>query len=208
MAPGAQAATDLRGALIDAAARLVATEGPSRLTLRRLAEDVGTSTMAIYTYFGGMPELWRAIRHEGFSRLAAQLHEVTETADPVADLTMLGRAYCANAVGNPDLYRVAFMQDPLDEVDAEAGSEAFTLLVAGVERCIAAGRFDPADAEELATEFWALGHGVIALALARLITSERATETLESGTGRLFTAWGDAPDATRASLRRAARRRL
>src|SRR4051812_34653733 len=47
----------MRMALIDAAARLIATEGLGGLTLRRVTEEVGTSTMAVYTHFGGMPEL-------------------------------------------------------------------------------------------------------------------------------------------------------
>src|SRR3954468_19161786 len=88
----------LRDALIAAAARLVATEGPSALTLRRVAEEVGTSTMAIYTHFGGMPELRRAVRREGYASLAAAGAGVEETDDPVYDVAMLGRVYNELAV--------------------------------------------------------------------------------------------------------------
>src|SRR3982751_4240050 len=113
--------SDLRAALIETAAHLIATEGPQRLTLRRLAEAVGTSTMAIYTHFGGMPELRRAVRREGFSRLAVHLARVSATDDAVADLAALGLAYYANARENPELYRVMFMEQPLDDADAEIG---------------------------------------------------------------------------------------
>src|SRR5437764_15477988 len=89
-----------RRALIEASARLIATEGSAALTLRRVADEVGTSTMAIYTHFGGMPELRRAVRREGFNRLAAYLVEVDATNDPVADLACLGLAYYNNAVAN------------------------------------------------------------------------------------------------------------
>jgi AcrR family transcriptional regulator len=197
---------NLRSALIDAAAQLIATEGAPALTLRRVADEVGTSTMAIYTHFGGMPELRRAVRREGFSRLAAQLADVGETADPVADLGMLGRAYYENAIGNPHLYRVAFMEQPLDVADAEIGSEAFDSLVAGVQRCIASDRFDVADAGHLAREFWALGHGVITLQLAALMTAEEALRCLDGGVLKLFRAYGDDPDAAYRSLERARRR--
>src|SRR5438477_232205 len=60
-------------ALIEAAARLIATEGASGLTLRRVAEEVGTSTMAVYTHFGGMPELRRAVRNGSNTIQMAQL---------------------------------------------------------------------------------------------------------------------------------------
>ena len=72
MSRDANADNGMRPALIEAAARLIATEGVAGLKLRRVAEEVGTSTMAIYTYFGGMPELRRAVRQEGFARLATR----------------------------------------------------------------------------------------------------------------------------------------
>ena len=199
----ATAPSDVRAGLIEAAARLIAVEGATALTLRRVAEEVGTSTMAIYTHFGGMPELRRAVRHEGFARLAAELRGVPETDDPVADLTLLGRAYYLNAVRDPDIYRVAFMEQPLDAADAEVGSDAFGRLVDGFERCVAAGRFDAADPSALATEFWALGHGVIALQLARLIAPEAALDCLDRALLKLYRANGDSAARARRSLERA-----
>src|SRR5256885_199545 len=83
----------IHAALIEAAARLIANEGAAGLTLRRVADEVGTSTMAIYTHFGGMPELRRAVRLEGVARLADHLARVRESGDPVADLAVLGLAY-------------------------------------------------------------------------------------------------------------------
>jgi AcrR family transcriptional regulator len=206
MAGSGAAEADLRTALIRAAARLIATEGAPALTLRRVAEEAGTSTMGIYTHFGGMPELRRAVRREGFARLAARLAEVGETDDPVADLALAGRAYYLNAAGDPHVYRVAFMEEPLDDADAAVGSEAFGALVTTIERCIAAGRFDAGDASELATEFWALGHGVITLQLARLIGPEEALGCLDRTLHDLLRAWGDDPEAAERSLRRAATR--
>src|SRR5213080_886416 len=153
--------SSLRPALIEAAARLIATEGAAGLTLRRVAEEVGTSTMAIYTHFGGMPELRRAVRQEGFGRLVARAEQLGESDDPVADLAGLGLAYYQLAMSNPHLYWAMYMEQPLDAADAAAGSETFDVLVAGVQRCIDRGRFDPAKAAELATQFWALGHGVV-----------------------------------------------
>src|SRR5947209_19005439 len=120
--------------LIEAAARLIATEGASGLTVGRVAESVGTSTMAIYTHFGGMPELRRAVRREGFARLAARAAQMEESDDPVADLATLGIEYNENALSNPHLYRVMFMEQPLDETDADAGTETSAILVAGVQR--------------------------------------------------------------------------
>jgi AcrR family transcriptional regulator len=194
--------SSLRPALIEAAACLIATEGADGLTLRRVADEVGTSTMAIYTHFGGMPELRRAVRREGFARLAVHLAQVREGDDPVGDLAMLGRAYYENAMRNPHLYRVMFMEQPLDTNDAAARTETFSVLVSGVQRCIASGRFEPSDAADLATQFWALGHGVVTLQLAQLLSPEQALNCLASATLNLFRAYGDDPDDTARSLKR------
>ncbi|GAA1683452.1 hypothetical protein GCM10009745_29800 [Kribbella yunnanensis] len=42
--------------------------------------------MAVYTYFDGIDGLWKAVRQEGFTRLAAALTELTHTTDLVRDL--------------------------------------------------------------------------------------------------------------------------
>src|SRR5436305_9043138 len=135
MSRDANADNGMRPALIEAAARLIATEGAAGLKLRRVAEEVGTSTMAIYTHFGGMPELRRAVRQEGFARLVASSVQLGESDDPVADLAGLGLAYHRLAMRDGHLYRAMYMEQPLDAADAAAGSQAFDVLVAAMQRC-------------------------------------------------------------------------
>ena len=112
----------VRTALLEGAARLIATEGSAGLTLRRLADDVGTSTMAVYTHFGGMQNLRQEVRREGFARLRAHLEAVHPTGDPVADLGRLGWAYHDNALENPNLYRAMFMDHPEPAGPTASGS--------------------------------------------------------------------------------------
>ena len=196
----------MRPALIEAAARLIATEGAAGLKLRRVAEEVGTSTMAIYTHFGGMPELRRAVRQEGFARLVAGAVQLGESDDPVADLAGLGLAYHQLAMSNPHLYRAMYMEQPLDAADAAAGAEAFNMLVAAMQRCFDAERFATADARELAMQFWAIGHGAITLQMAQLLSPEEALKCLRGAVLNLFIAYGDDLDAASRSLTRAVRR--
>ena len=60
-----------------------------------------TSTMAVYTHFGGMPALVKEIVAEGFTRLDAHQAAVPHTDDPVADLHDLAMAYRENALAEP-----------------------------------------------------------------------------------------------------------
>ena len=200
-------AGDLGGALLEAAAHVIATDGPGRLTVRRVADEAGTSTMAVYTHFGGMPGLRQAVRREGFARLSARLAAVPKTDDPIADLALLGVAYYENATANPDLYRVVFMEEPFNEADAVIGSGAFQYLIDGVQRCIASDTFDDADPTELATQLWALGHGGVTLQLARLLSPEQAASCLVGALLNLFASFGAGADAARRSIETAFARR-
>src|SRR2546423_1227528 len=122
------------------------------------------------------------------------------------ELAGLGLTYHQLAMSDPHLYRAMYMEQPLDAVDAAAGSETFNILTAGVQRCIDCGRFDPANAVELATQFWAFGHGVVALQLANLLSAEEALNCSASALLNLFSAWGDDRDTARQSLTLAGRR--
>ena len=197
----------VRTALIDEAAKLLIEHGPDALTTRRLAAAVGTSTMAVYTYFKGMHELRWAVAREGFDRLARYLDAIERTDDTVADLGALGGAYCRNAVVNPHLYRFMFLERPPGE-DVEVGIDTFERLVDCVARAIEAGRFNDADPWQLATQLWAATHGIITLHLSGLLTLDDAMSTLEDTALNLFVAFGDERTAATQSMKNAVGRIL
>ena len=157
--------------------------------------------MAVYTYFGGIEGLWRAVRQEGFTRLAQRLADVPETTDPVHDLAALGASYAQNALANPHLYRTMFDDAfPLDGPDT--ANRAFQVLVRTAARAAEAGRFvRTADAAAIATRFWITGHGVVMLVITGVLPptaiNEHSLPTMEA----IFTAAGDDPARCRRSLR-------
>src|SRR3989337_3832847 len=87
-----EGAADVRRRLLEAAALLLAEDGPDALTARRLAKAAGTSTMAVYTHFGGMPALVKEIVAEGFARLDEHQATVPHTDDPLAELRNVAMA--------------------------------------------------------------------------------------------------------------------
>ncbi|HEV7759338.1 MAG TPA: WHG domain-containing protein [Acidimicrobiales bacterium] len=199
----------VRTALIEHAARLIAEEGREALTLRRLAAEVGASTMVVYTHFDGMDDLRRAVRAEGFDRLAHHLGGVEATDDPVADIIVLGWAYHVNATTNPNLYRVMFMERVVDDVPGgidhadRIDHSTFAMLVNGVARCLEAGRFHPAEPLALANQLWAVSHGVAALELAGILDPDEAVDCLEASGANLLSGFGDEGDQLSASVDRA-----
>jgi AcrR family transcriptional regulator len=197
----------VRAALIEAAARLVDRGGLEALTIRQLAAEVGTSTMAIYTHFGGMEELRAEMQKEAFSRLNARVRSVPRTSDPVADACAMGWMYCVNAMADPTFYRIMFMEEPIDDPSVAAtGATAFEPLVATVRRCIDRGRFAPADAFSLATQLWTMCHGFVTLRIAGLMTDEAVVGNLVAMAENVFVGFGDDRGTARRSIERAIKR--
>jgi AcrR family transcriptional regulator len=203
-----QADPQVRAALVETAARLLAEGGPDLLTLRRLTQEVGTSTMAVYTHFGSMDDLRAEVAREGFDRLRRRLHDVAPSEDPVADLARLGSAYLVNAGEDASLYHAIFglgAAGPGTVAVAGVGYDTFLVLVAGVERCIAAGRFHPADPVLLATQLWAAMHGAVALAHAGLLDGDQLHQAATASARNLFVGFGDDPERVAASFELAGR---
>jgi AcrR family transcriptional regulator len=192
----------IRAALIETAARILAADGPNALSTRRLAAEAGTSTMAVYTHFGSMDQLRRAIRAEGFARLAGELDALPRTGDAVADLAAGGLTYLASGLASPELYRAMFTDRP-PAGDDDAGAGIFQRLTDDVTRCITAGRFDPADpslALAWAGEIWTMRHGMVTLALTGLLPVEQVRFLLTDMTYRLAVGYGDGPSVAGPSV--------
>lgn len=169
--PGPKRVVDaeaMRTALLDAAAQLLHDAGPGALSVRRLAADVGTSTQAIYTQFGGKPGIVAALYREGFTRLETAMRAVNASDDPVERLRALGRAYRAAALENPHFYDVMFGRAvpgfECDDDDRAHGLRSFLLLVDAVQLALDAGRLR-GRADEIAAHLWICVHGHTSLEL-------------------------------------------
>ncbi|HET6833016.1 MAG TPA: TetR-like C-terminal domain-containing protein, partial [Acidimicrobiales bacterium] len=106
-------------------------------------------------------------------------------------------------IENPNLYQAMFMDGPIDDADASVGLDTFGQLVTTVQRGIDSGRLDPDDPVGLATQLWALIHGLVTLELARLLSPDQVRACLDAGARNLITAFGDDPQAFGRSLTRA-----
>ena len=81
--PRRSADPHLRERMIATAAQLLATEGA--VSARRLARELGTSTMVVYIHFGGMDELTRQVIRGGFADFGDRVDCGAVTDDAVAD---------------------------------------------------------------------------------------------------------------------------
>lgn len=160
---------DTRAALLEAAGQLLATDGPSALSLRRLAHEVGASTQAIYTLFGSKDGLVRALHRTGFATLDRHLAAVEPTGAPVDDLGALALAYRAAALAQPHLYGVMFAC-PFPEFEPSEADQRLALgtlerLRAVIRSHAEQGAFDGCDPDGLTLQLWGLAHGLASLEL-------------------------------------------
>ncbi|MDP2293529.1 MAG: TetR/AcrR family transcriptional regulator [Actinomycetota bacterium] len=191
----------VRALLIDRAAELLARREP--VTLRALVAGTGVSTMAVYTYFDGMPGLWGAVRQEGFRRLAERLQSVATERDPVRHLALLGVGYVDHALSHPNLYRVMF-DASFDLPDPATAGVTFERVVAAAGRCVDAGRFRAEEQPgDIALRFWANGHGIVSLAVTGVVSVTDLRRHAPAMTIAQFIDAGDSPDRARRSVRSA-----
>jgi AcrR family transcriptional regulator len=167
----------LRVRLLDRAGELLSGAGPEALSLRRLAADVGTSTTAVYSLFGGKPALVRELYVAAFRRFGARLGEVDCTGDPSEDLVRLGLAYRRAALAEPHLYSIMFTKSVAGfDPDDEAVGHVLGPMVAVGRR---AGVPDP---ETAAMTVWGLVHGLVSLELnGNLTDSGQVERVLRAG---------------------------
>ena len=161
--------TELRAEILAAARALVQAEGYERLTVRKVAQQMGYSPMALYSYFADKHALLLALAQEGFERLADKLRRRVPT-EPLAALRKTMTAYVEYGVENPQEYQIVFMSpEPMHKADKtkaemtrEQDHAAFALLLQRVQACLEAGALS-GDAFLIATLLWSGMHGVASL---------------------------------------------
>jgi AcrR family transcriptional regulator len=223
MRPEAQ--RSVRDEMLHAAVGLLDEHGPDALQTRKVASAAGTSTMAVYTHFGGMQALIAAVAEEGLRQFDAAL-TVPQTGDPVTDLFVAGAAYRRYAIEHPHMYRLMFGSTSAHGINAPAGNvlaltvaeieqhvPSFARLVRAVHRSILAGRITACSADDdaavvaTAAQFWALIHGFVMLELAGYYGDDGAAvaPVLGKVTSNLLVALGDSPELVKQSRRASAK---
>ncbi|XBL42309.1 TetR/AcrR family transcriptional regulator [Mycobacterium europaeum] len=213
----------VRDEMLSAAVGLLHEHGPDALQTRKVAGAAGTSTMAVYTHFGGMRGLIAEVAAEGLRQFDAAL-TVPQTADPVADLFATGAAYRRYAIKHPHMYRLMFGSTSAHGINAPTGNvltltvaeidqhiPSFAHVVRGVHRCMLAGRISAGSADDdaavvaTAAQFWALTHGFVMLELAGYYGHDGAAvlPLLASMNSNLLVALGDSPERVAQSVRSA-----
>ena len=154
--------------ILAAARALFERAGPGAVSMRRVAEAVGITPMAIYRHFPSREALLKRISDDSFSEIARHWDARRSGGDPIAQLLALQVIYLDYALAHPHLFDHAFS---VRRDDARRFPEDFrarrspTLNVVhdAVVEAQQAGALRAGDPSDIAMSLWAHSHGLVAL---------------------------------------------
>jgi len=170
---------DLKNALVEAGAAILAKEGVHGLSLRKVARRAGVSHAAPYAHFADKQALIAAISTEGFRRLYASMDEAIAPFedDPLRQLVTGAWAYVRFAIQDPDHFKITFSRMLEKEKDypafIEISQRVLGRVVRIVERCQRARILREGPPDLLAVSIWGQVHG-----LASLIIEGQVSHTI------------------------------
>jgi AcrR family transcriptional regulator len=162
---------DLKNALIKAGVEILAKDGVSGLSLRKVASRVGVSHTAPYSHFADKQSLIAAISTEGFRQLYQRISIVREQykAEPSRQLIETAWAYVQFALDDRDRFKVMFsavLEKERDYPDFVAEAHRnFQQVKMIVEANQAAGVLRSGPSDLVALSAWGMIHGFIMLLL-------------------------------------------
>lgn len=206
-------------AILDAAMRLLASEGLEALTLQRVARELGLVTTALYRYFPSKDVLLAAMQRRAVGLLHARFERAREAwAKPSAKLEpksaallpILGAArfYVALPETMPEPFRLVaiLLGDTRFLVSDEEAAKAVPVVSAFVadaaapfEEAVRQGALEHGEALDRTLIFWAAVHGLTQLSkLRRVAPGSPSRDALaDQAAHAILVGFGASPDALR-----------
>lgn len=167
-----------REQILDAALRLFAQHGMAQVTTRQIAQAVGISQPSLYAHFRSADDIAMELCVAAFAALNGRLAQVLAQPGSAQErLYQAGRAYIEFGLSQPDMYRIAFMLEPVKPCDGAGdgdggatdpalmeGIKAFDLIRAVVAEMRGG---DDERTHMCAQAIWAHVHGLVSLLIAR-----------------------------------------
>ena len=162
-----------RGEILAAAERIFVEHGYEGATIRKIADEVGLSSTALYMHFPDKGGILQEICRDAFARLiAANAAVADEDWPPIQRLRRMIEGYVAFGFAHPNAYRLIYLTRPVEaregaqDMARELGAGLFTTLQATVADAVAAGELT-GDPSLLAQAIWATAHGVVSLMITK-----------------------------------------
>ncbi|MDR3507738.1 MAG: TetR/AcrR family transcriptional regulator [Caulobacteraceae bacterium] len=163
-----------RAEILRAAETIFLRDGYQGATIRKIADEVGVSSTALYMHFRDKDEILLEIAENAVTALLTSNTEIaSRPLDAVTRVRLMLTAYMQFALDNPNAYRLVYCSGPdeipgakqeqLTEISARC-YERFHDTVAEIE---GEGRLRPGTTALAAHLLWSACHGLVALRICR-----------------------------------------
>ncbi|MTD58562.1 TetR/AcrR family transcriptional regulator [Amycolatopsis pithecellobii] len=203
--PAGPAETLGRERFLQAALNVLVEQGVAGLTVRGLAGAAGSSTIGVYTRFGGRAGVLDALYERTFELLHDELARLPAiSGDALPDVLAFGRMYREFALESPARYAFMFERavpgyDPDPDLRLLAQRDTYDQLVARVRPAVASAR----DAERAGYLLWTTMHGLVSLELTNRARTPPPGWFLKPGNDSYATIFDDGITTTLTGLPRA-----
>lgn len=162
-----------RAEILEAAERIFVAEGYEGATIRKIADEVGVSSTALYMHFPDKGGILAEICERAFADLLSSNREIAaRPLDSVLRTRMMLDAYMRWGFAHPNAYQLVYSvrapgAQPLPASTTQISAECYGVFSGVVREVAAAGRLRTGDGDSAAQALWLACHGVVALITAR-----------------------------------------
>tara|TARA_R110002051_G_scaffold1626_4_gene9069 strand:- start:14693 stop:15325 length:633 start_codon:yes stop_codon:yes gene_type:complete len=162
-----------RAEILEAAERIFVDRGYEGATIRKIADEVGLSSTALYMHFPDKRAILDEICRQAFEALIALNRAVlAETDDPVLRMRRMIDAYVRFGFANPNAYRLVYLTRSTEvggtpvSTAQQTGAELYRSFETAVVDAGRAG-YLRGDGRATAQALWAGGHGIVSLMITK-----------------------------------------
>lgn len=162
-----------RAEILEAAERIFVAEGYEGATIRRIAEEVGVSSTALYMHFQDKAGILLEICEGTIQQLLDRNREIAaRPLDCGERVRLMLDAYMRWGFEHSNAYQLVFgegraLSGVWRETTGELGARCYEIFSGVVREIAAAGRLKSGDADSASQALWAACHGVIMLRATR-----------------------------------------
>jgi AcrR family transcriptional regulator len=163
-----------RGEILAAAARIFNSDGYDGATIRRIADEVGLSSTALYMHFRDKDEILVEICQGAMEQLLTVGAQIAAQDKPAVERARgMIEAYIQFGLDNPSTYRLVFCShgrhlSPESQAPVEMlGDRCFQKLHDVVAEIAEQGRLKSPGALVATQVLWSAGHGLVSLMITQ-----------------------------------------
>ena len=163
-----------RAEILRAAETIFVRDGHAGATIRKIADEVGVSSTALYMHFRDKDQILKEICETAIATMLANNTEISRRPiDAVSRVRMMLQAYMDFGLENPNAYRLVFCE-AVDEAVAgrsdltvDLGAQTYERFKGVVAELAQEGRLRYGDTDTATQMLWMACHGLVALRIAR-----------------------------------------